>query len=128
MGTEPHQVAEQIITNPNTLNQLEYTLAVIREVLRLEPPTQLIRTPNQPYPITTRIGTTHIVEPGVLIMINTYQMARSKYIWGEDAEEFRPERFLNGNVPPAFMTFSKRPRDCIGTNLAYLEVKSRIIN
>jgi cytochrome P450 len=43
-------------------------------------------------------------------------------VWGEDAAEFRPERFMNGSIPAAFMSFSKRPRDCIGTNLAYLEV------
>jgi cytochrome P450 len=42
-------------------------------------------------------------------------------VWGEDAAEFRPERFMNG-VPSAFMTFSTRPRDCIGRNLAYVEV------
>src|SRR6266496_4358666 len=38
------------------------------------------------------------------------------------ASQFKPERFLNGSTPPAFMSFSKPPRDCIGTNLAYLEV------
>ena len=121
-NTEPDDVADQILTNPKLLNQLEYTLAVIRETLRLEPPAQPIRTPAQPYSVTTRLGTTCVIEPGVMVMINVYQMARSKMVWGEDAEVFNPERFLNKSVPSAFMSFSRRPRDCIGTNLAYLEV------
>jgi cytochrome P450 len=57
-----------------------------------------------------------------MILINSYQMARSKDVWGEDAAEFNPDRFMKGIIPSAFMSFSKRPRDCIGTNLAYLEV------
>ena len=119
-GTE--DVARQIIDKPKMLNQLEYTLAVIRETLRLEPPAQMIRTTTEPYQVTTRSGNSYVIDKDTAILINSYQMARTKSIWGDDASEFNPERFLNGNIPPAFMSFSKRPRDCIGTNLAYLEV------
>ena len=119
-GTE--DVAVQINENPKLLNRLEYTLAVIRETLRLEPPAQMIRVTTEPYQVTTRSGNSYIIDKDTTIMINSYQMARTKSIWGEDAEEFKPERFLSGNIPLAFMPFSKRPRDCIGTNLAYLEV------
>jgi len=121
-------VANQIIENPKLLNQLDYTLAVIRETLRLEPPAQMIRTTHEPYHVTTRSGNSYVIDKGTAILINSYQMARTENIWGKDALEFKPERFLAGNIPIAFMPFSKRPRDCIGTNLAYLEVQLRVVS
>jgi cytochrome P450 len=124
---EPKIIAEKILQNPKILGKLDYTLAVARETLRLEPPAQMIRSPPTPYTVTMRSGNTYLIEPGTMILINSYQMARNKSVWGEDAAEFNPDRFMRGSIPPAFMTFSKRPRDCIGTNLAYLEVLSHII-
>lgn len=122
INTSPEDVAHQILGNPKCLNRLEYTLAVVREALRLEPPAQMIRTTTEPYEIITRSGNKYVIEKDTMILINSYQMARNSQIWGESRAEFKPERFMNGTIPLAFMTFSKRPRDCIGTNLAYLEV------
>lgn len=121
-GTEPDVVAQKIIANPKLVNQLDYTLAIIRETLRLEPPAQMVRTTEKPYHVTTRSGASHILEKDSMILINIYQMARDPQIWGDDAEDFKPERFMRGTIPSSFMSFSKRPRDCMGTNLAYLEV------
>ena len=119
IDTSPQEVANQILLNPKILNRLEYTLAVAKETLRLESPAQMIRTTTEPYEIITRSGNRYMVEKDTLAMINSYQMARNQQTWGEDASEFKSERFL---TPSVFMSFSKRPRDCIGTNLAYLEV------
>jgi cytochrome P450 len=118
------EVGRQILANPKILNRLEYTLALLREILRLEPPAQMLRKTTQPYTVTTRTGASFTIDADTVLFINTYQMARNKLVWGEDAEEFKPERFMDNSIPIAFMTFSKRPRDCIGTNLAYLEVVS----
>ena len=122
IDTSAQEVANQILENPKILNRLEYTLAVAKETLRLEPPAQMIRTTTKPHWIITRSGKRYMVEKDTAVLINLYQMARNPQIWGKDASEFKPERFLNGSTPSAFMSFSKRPRDCIGTNLAYLEV------
>ena len=121
-NSEPRDVAKQILSNPKILNRLEYTLAVVREILRLEPPAQMSREAVEPYEVTTRTGASFVIPKGTVLFINVYQMARSKATWGPDANEFKPERFMTGSIPPAYMSFSKRPRDCIGTNLAYLEV------
>ncbi|KAF8703655.1 cytochrome p450, partial [Rhizoctonia solani] len=54
--------------------------------------------------------------------------------WGDDAEEFRPERWLNplpqsvskGGIPGVYssmMTFGAGPRSCIGYKFAVLELK-----
>jgi len=42
-GTDPSTVAGQLKEDPRMLNRLEYTLAVTREVLRLQPPASTIR-------------------------------------------------------------------------------------
>lgn len=60
-------------------------------------------------------------------------MGRVKSVWGEDAEEFKPERWLDAtrlpsasDTPPGWnglMAFSAGPRICIGYRLAVLEFK-----
>lgn len=52
---------------------------------------------------------------------------RNPLIWGEDAHEVKPERWLHLTAaqksPYAFPCFNNGPRMCIGKNLAYLEMK-----
>ena len=51
----------------------------------------------------------------------------SKAIWGDDADEFRPERFLPENmkkVPSfAFLPFARGPRNYIGERYAMMQLK-----
>lgn len=37
------------------------------------------------------------VRKGDMVAYQPYAMGRMKFLWGDDAEEFRPERFLNEN-------------------------------
>lgn len=37
------------------------------------------------------------VKKGDYVAYLPYAMGRMKYIWGDDAEEFKPERWLNEN-------------------------------
>nr|UHB15518.1 cytochrome P450 [Paris polyphylla] len=57
-----------------------------------------------------------------------YAMGRMTYLWGEDAEEFRPERWLeNGTFRPEspfkFIAFNAGPRICLGKDFAYKQMK-----
>ncbi|KAL2126647.1 hypothetical protein VTI74DRAFT_479 [Chaetomium olivicolor] len=51
---------------------------------------------------------------------------RMEWFWGDDADEFKPERWDNlpeTAVPNAFMTFLQGPRGCLGRKFAEVEMK-----
>jgi cytochrome P450 len=56
---------------------------------------------------------------------------RSKELWGDDAEEFRPQRWLNtdassptrGLAQQQWLAFGVGARRCLGERLAYAEAK-----
>jgi hypothetical protein len=54
-------------------------------------------------------------------------MHRDRQFWGEDVAEFKPERFLPQNadkiMPNLYRPFEKGPRNCIGQELALIELK-----
>jgi cytochrome P450 len=123
-GTTPYDIASQFRKNRKVHLKLDYTLAVIKEALRLEPPASTARTVPADYSLTTSSGTVYHPREGSVIYVSSWLLHRNKSVWGDDALEFRPERFLPGApVPRGYVPFGKRPRDCIGSNLAYLEVR-----
>ncbi|KAJ1556273.1 hypothetical protein HK405_003568 [Cladochytrium tenue] len=69
------------------------------------------------------------VPVGALVTWSPYAMGRSLRIWGPDAAEFRPERWLEGGssgggaTPTAFEypVFNAGPRTCLGKSMAELE-------
>ncbi|CAI7899829.1 unnamed protein product [Closterium sp. NIES-54] len=98
---------------------------VLNEVLRLYPPAPAIARRCD---TRTKLSETLTVPAGVGVTVAIAAMHRRKELWGEDAEEFKPERFANGinkaaTHPLAFIPFSVGPRTCIGQNFALLEAK-----
>lgn len=74
------------------------------------------------------------VPPGTSVGINPFVVNRNKAVWGVDADEFRPERWLQapGESDTAFqerlrlfnatdLTFGGGSRMCLGRHLALLE-------
>jgi cytochrome P450 len=121
--TSTEQVARQFRETPKCHLRLDYTLAVIKESLRLEPPAAPARAVPPNYSFATSSGNVYYPSEGSMIYVSAWLLHRNKSVWGEDATEFRPERFLPGaTLPWGYIPFSKRPRDCIGSSLAYLEV------
>jgi jasmonoyl-L-amino acid 12-hydroxylase len=52
-------------------------------------------------------------------------MGRTRAIWGEDAKDFRPERWLHMKKTPSpfdYPVFNAGPRICPGRSMAQLEV------
>ncbi|GMR30907.1 hypothetical protein PMAYCL1PPCAC_01102, partial [Pristionchus mayeri] len=107
------------------LAELKYTEEAIRESLRHYPLASFVvsRECQQ----DTTIGSLQL-KKGDNVLTDTWSMHMDKDIWGEDAEEFRPERWLEESSRPrvAFQSFGEGPRMCIGMRLAYMEEKTAI--
>ncbi|THH18035.1 hypothetical protein EW146_g2890 [Bondarzewia mesenterica] len=106
------------------LSKLPYLVAVMRETLRLSPPAPMrVMTPNE---ATTLAGGAYAVNAGVNIVIHSGWAQKDPIVWGDDADEFKPERNLDGKfeaLPPnAWQPFGFGVRACIGRAFAWQEI------
>ncbi|KAL8949349.1 MAG: hypothetical protein Q9222_004535 [Ikaeria aurantiellina] len=106
-------------------DRLPFLHAVCNEVLRLHPPVTItLRQASK----DTSISGQHIPK-GVPIILCPTATNRSKQLWGADALEFKPERWLapgqanSGGATSnyALLTFLHGPRSCIGQAFAKAE-------
>uniref|UniRef100_A0A0W0G9B1 Cytochrome p450 n=2 Tax=Moniliophthora roreri TaxID=221103 RepID=A0A0W0G9B1_MONRR len=125
------------------LNGLPYLDKFVREVLRLYPPvpsTTRVAVKDDIIPLgegyVGKDGKTkdHVrIRKGQTIFINIQAINRSRKIWGEDAQEFKPDRWDNlpstvaaSNVPGVWshmLTFLGGARSCIGWRFSLVELK-----
>ena len=67
------------------------------------------------------------IRKGQTITYCVYTMHRRKDLWGQDADEFRPERWEeNGKRGWEFLPFNGGPRVCIGRELVAKEIQDVI--
>ncbi|CAO3690445.1 unnamed protein product [Umbelopsis vinacea] len=107
-----------------TIKDMKYAHAVFYETLRLHPSVPA----NQKYALDDDVwpdGT--VIKKGDYVVWSPWAQGRLESVWGPDAKEFKPERWLGENgelkrenqgVWPAFHA---GPRVCLGQNLATLE-------
>ncbi|KAF8065363.1 cytochrome P450 [Lyophyllum atratum] len=126
------------------LNSLPYLDMVVRETMRIFPPMGMIpRVAHKDdvlplnTPITDTKGVVHDtlrIYKGQYILIPILAVNRDKSIWGEDALEFRPERWQNipeaaGKVPGVWgnmLTFSGGQRACLGYRFSLVQIKATL--
>lgn len=118
---------------PSSLLQLEsipYLGACVRECLRMAMPVpgRLPRiVPGAGHEPLVVDG--QVVPPGTVVGISAYTMHRSEELWGSDALDFNPDRWLGEegkHLESYLVTFSKGLRSCIGQNLAFAELYATI--
>ncbi|EKM58057.1 uncharacterized protein PHACADRAFT_139651 [Phanerochaete carnosa HHB-10118-sp] len=106
------------------IGKLKYIDAVLRETMRLTPSTPM-RT-IRPFEDITIGGGKYFVSKDHTVVINTIVAQRDPTVWGEDSNEFHPERMLDGKfeaLPPnAWQPFGFGMRACIGRPFAWQEV------
>jgi len=118
--------ADKLRQNPFVINDCHYLYAVIKEVLRLWPPASAGKMGRKDYFI--KDPTTGNMRPtdGCILWTTSITMHRDSAYW-PDAHAFQPERFLPENaeklVPDAYRPFEKGQRNCIGQELALIELK-----
>jgi cytochrome P450 len=108
-------------------HHLVYLEATIHEVLRLYPTAPLVqRAPPQ----DTIICDDVLIPADTTVCLHTYAMGRNPDVWGPDAAEFKPERWIDPTTrellkfpPTKFAAFSAGPHLCIGMKLGMLELR-----
>ncbi|XP_050265970.1 cytochrome P450 704C1-like isoform X2 [Quercus robur] len=108
------------------LDRMQYLHAALTETLRLYPVVPVdgkICFSDDTWPDG------YSVRKGDAVAYYPYAMGRMKFLWGDDAEEFRPERWLDENrhfqqeSPFKFTAFQAGPRICLGKEFAYRQMK-----
>ncbi|XP_061373959.1 cytochrome P450 704C1-like [Gastrolobium bilobum] len=113
------------VTEEN-LEKMQYLHAALTETLRLHPAVPVegkFCFSDDTWPDGFS------VKKGDLVSFLPYVMGRMKFLWGEDAEKFRPQRWLDENgifqkeSPFKFTAFQAGPRICLGKEFAYRQMK-----
>ncbi|XP_022750367.1 cytochrome P450 714A1-like [Durio zibethinus] len=121
---EVAQVCKNGLPDADSISRLKTVTMVIQETMRLYPAAAFVsREALQ----ETRIGNI-MVPKGVCIWTVIPTLHRDPDIWGPDANEFKPERFINGvskacKSPQGYIPFGLGTRLCLGKNFAMVELK-----
>ncbi|KAJ4975697.1 hypothetical protein NE237_000803 [Protea cynaroides] len=118
------QIFQMNKPNFDSLSHLKIVTMILYEVLRLYPPLLDIR--RRTYK-NIKLGEISL-PPGIEVMLPILLVHHDHEIWGEDAKEFKPERFAEGiskatKNKVSFFPFGWGPRICVGQNFAITEAK-----
>ena len=126
-GPDPSQAAALITKDPYLLNKLPYTVAVIKESLRLFPAASTTRSGELGFSITDSKGRQYPTE-GCLVWLISHAIQRDPAYWPQP-DEYIPDRWLAAPdealypVKGAWRPFEHGPRACIGLELSMIEMK-----
>lgn len=137
--TRLHEELEQAtkagkLTTPlptwSEVQTLPYLNAVIKEALRLNP--ALALPLERIVPATgVQIGETFIA-PGTIVGVNPWVLHRDTRIFGDDAEQWNPDRWLSDDAEKVkymdhhILAFGAGKRTCLGRNIAMLEMSKLV--
>ncbi|KAI8237343.1 Bifunctional cytochrome P450/NADPH--P450 reductase [Colletotrichum sp. SAR 10_86] len=105
------------------LQKLPYLDAVLKETIRLHAPAPGFHL--RPLKDGEVLGGKYVVNKEDPIVIVLHQLHRDPAVWGDDAEEFKPERMhrdgFNKLPPNSWKPFGNGARACIGRAFAWQE-------
>ncbi|KAI0201397.1 cytochrome P450 [Astrocystis sublimbata] len=122
---------EQIEEDPTLLNQIPYTLAVIKEVLRIFPPAGSLRNGRKDIVLVDEEGQQYPTENCHIWTLSLAMHHHPRNF--PNSEDSVPERWLVGPKDPlhpskgAWRAFEWGQRSCIGQTLAQLELKVALV-
>ncbi|KAI1377841.1 cytochrome P450 4V3 [Hypoxylon crocopeplum] len=131
IGPDPDQAAEVLAASPHILYSLPYTLGVIKETLRLFPIAATVRTSASVpgFFLTVPGSSTKYPTEGFGPWLSAPGVQRHPDYWPRP-NDFLPERWLAAEGDPLYVAtkeawtpFSLGPRNCIGMELAMIELR-----
>ncbi|KAK3306759.1 cytochrome P450 [Chaetomium strumarium] len=116
--------------------QMPYLEAVVREAMRCHPAVAMLLERYVPEGGLALPDGSSCVPAGTAVGMNAYVVQRNRAVWGPDADDFHPERWLRADdgeteaqyrvrlqkMNAADLTFGGGSRVCIGRHLALVEV------
>ncbi|KAJ7938149.1 cytochrome P450 monooxygenase [Mycena leptocephala] len=130
------QVGEARSPTFDDIKQMKLLRAAINETLRLFPPVPgNVRYPIKSTTLPSNVpgGKPFYIPGGSKVPFSIMTMHKSKEYWGEDADLWDPDRFLDERHqrvvanPFIFLPFSAGPHICLGQQFAYQEISFFII-
>jgi len=117
---KPDEVEQFNAPSYQQQKQFEFLERCMNEAVRVYPPISVL-----PFRITTaecKLGDLTLPK-GQIVQVDIGLIHRDKKIWGEDAEEFKPERqtSLTPEQRRATMPFGSGARQCIGQHFSVIE-------
>jgi len=110
------------------IQSLPYLHSFLMEIFRLYPSVPLMNKKA----LNDLVLCGQRVPKGTPVQVPVYALNRSKDIWGSDAHEFRPERWMNGSDdshsleaanPKNLQSFAQGPHSCPGRDFATRVIK-----
>ncbi|KAL8698455.1 MAG: hypothetical protein Q9224_001841 [Gallowayella concinna] len=126
-GLDTREASALTAADPYLLNQLPYTVAVIKEVLRMYPAVSGTRIGERGFDVVDDTGR-HFPTQDFLVWDIGHAIQRDPAYWLRP-DDFLPERWLASPgdtlhpIKGAYRPFSHGPRNCIGQELAMIEMK-----
>jgi cytochrome P450 len=132
LGPNSTKAVAAISNDPSILHRLPYTTAIIKETLRLYPPVASVRSGSPSLQLVNPETHQRFPTEGFTLMSTTQASHRLPEYWSRP-NDFLPERWLaeeGGTVnrrKSAWRPFERGPRNCIGQELAMLELKLMLV-
>ncbi|KAK0202674.1 cytochrome P450 [Desarmillaria ectypa] len=126
------EILEKLGTRQPTyadIHDMKYLRAFLNETLRLYPVVPInSRTPKTATTLPNKDRAPYFIPERTRVVYSVFLMHRRTDLWGPDALEFDPDRFLDSRLhkyltpnPFIFVPFNAGPRICLGQQFAYNE-------
>ncbi|KAI3325275.1 benzoate 4-monooxygenase cytochrome p450 [Xylariaceae sp. AK1471] len=130
LAVQEGRVSYPVITTDEA-RQLPYLQAVIKEGLRMFPPAPHLLSSETPVEGDTICG--QRVPGGTQIAVIMWALARDRRVFGDDADTFRPERWLEADETSlkkmnscVDLFFKAGKWQCLGKDIAFMELNKAL--
>ncbi|KAH7098687.1 fatty acid hydroxylase [Auriculariales sp. MPI-PUGE-AT-0066] len=114
---------------PEHLKRTPYIVATMREALRLGSPIPGFAVTCDENQV---VAGKYLMKAGTPCIVLGYNISRDCNAYGDDVEEFKPERMMDGKFeklpPKAWLPFGNGMRGCIGRGFAMQEAQMAVIS